>query len=65
MTKLDILYKLEDASNKMTGLLDDSQIDMRKLTKLKKKELLQFLDAVNTMNQVLEKCIIKKKGDKE
>ena len=61
MTKLDILYKLEDASNEMAGILDDSEIDRRKLTNLKKVELLQFLDTINTMNQLLEKCTVKKK----
>jgi hypothetical protein len=61
MTKLDIIYKLEDVSNEMCELLDGSEIDRRKLTKLKKSELCQFVEAYETMNKLLAKCTVKKK----
>ena len=61
VTKLDILYKLEDVSNEMCSLLSDSEIDRRKLTKLKKSELCQFVETFETMNKLLSKCVVKKK----
>lgn len=60
MTKMELLLRLSRTGDKTFKLLDKSTFDYNKLMKLKKTELEQFLEAYETISNMISKCLVEK-----